>query len=93
MHAATPRPDFAPENRSSRAGKLVAISVVAILLLGTLATLVVVMRRGSSGFVPPARESGAYPFDRSGGKSPADDGAPATETAPSPAPAAPTGVN
>ena len=50
---ADPRPDFAPENRSNRAGKLVAVTVFALLLLGGLATLVVVMTRGSSGIVPP----------------------------------------
>ncbi|MEY5061697.1 MAG: hypothetical protein RIS45_1618 [Planctomycetota bacterium] len=50
---ATQRPDFAPENRSQNAGKVVAIAVFALLLLGGLATLVVVMTRGSSGITPP----------------------------------------
>lgn len=56
-----PRPDFAPENRSSRAGKIVAISVFALLLLGGLATLLVVLNRGSSGFVPPVPGYGQEP--------------------------------
>ena len=55
MNAAT-RPDFAPENRSQNAGKFVAIAVFALLLLGGLATLVVVMTRGSSGITPPAQK-------------------------------------
>ena len=50
------RPDFAPENRSSSAGKIVAVAVFALLLLGGLATLVVVLTRGSSGIVPPPQE-------------------------------------
>ena len=44
-----PRPDFAPENRSRGAGRFIAVSVFALLLLGGLATLVVVMTRGRSG--------------------------------------------
>jgi len=55
MHAQA-RPDFAPENRSSKAGKAVAIAVVATLLLGGLATLVVVLTRGSSGITPPPQQ-------------------------------------
>ena len=51
------RPDFAPENRSSSAGKLVAVSVFALLILGGLATLVVVLTRGSSGITPPPQET------------------------------------
>lgn len=50
------RPDFAPENRSQNAGKIVAIAVFALLLLGGLATLVVVMTRGSSGITPPPQK-------------------------------------
>ena len=50
---ADPRPDFAPENRSPNAGKVVAVAVLALLLAGGLATLVVVLMRGSSGIVPP----------------------------------------
>jgi len=50
------RPDYAPENRSKNAGKIVAISVFALLLLGGLATLVVVMTRGSSGITPPKQQ-------------------------------------
>ena len=53
---ADPRPDFAPENRSQNAGKIVAIAVFALLLLGGLATLLVVMTRGSSGIVPPPQK-------------------------------------
>ena len=44
-----PRPDFAPENRSRGAGRFIPVSVFALLLLGGLATLVVVMTRGRSG--------------------------------------------
>lgn len=47
------RPDFAPENRSQNAGKFVAILVFAVLVLGALASLAVVMTRGSSGITPP----------------------------------------
>ena len=50
------RPDFAPENRSQNAGKIVTIAVFALLLLGGLATLVVVMTRGSSGITPPPQK-------------------------------------
>lgn len=50
------RPDFAPENRSSSAGKLVAIAVFALLVAGGLATLVVVLTRGSSGITPPPQQ-------------------------------------
>jgi hypothetical protein len=50
---ASNRPDFAPENRSRNAGKFAAILVVAVLVLGALASLVVVMTRGSSGITPP----------------------------------------
>jgi hypothetical protein len=55
MHAPA-RPDFAPENRSSKAGKIVAVVVVATLLLGGLATLVVVLTRGRSGITPPPQQ-------------------------------------
>lgn len=44
-----PRPSFAPENRSRGAGRFIAVAVFALLLLGSLATLVVVMTRGRSG--------------------------------------------
>ena len=47
------RPDFAPENRSAGAGKIVAVSVFALLLLGALATLVVVLTRGRTKFADP----------------------------------------
>ncbi|MEY3020853.1 MAG: hypothetical protein RIS86_49 [Planctomycetota bacterium] len=43
------RPDFAPENRSRGAGRLIAVSVFALLLIGAAATLVVVLNRGRSG--------------------------------------------
>lgn len=55
MHDST-RPDFAPENRSSNAGKAVAVAVFALLILGGLATLVVVLTRGSSGITPPPQQ-------------------------------------
>lgn len=54
-----PRPDFAPENRSPNAGKFVAIAVLALLVAGGLATLVVVLTRGSSGITPPTPPAGA----------------------------------
>jgi hypothetical protein len=47
------RPDYAPENRSKNGGKFVAIGVFALLLVGGLATLIVVLTRGNSGIVPP----------------------------------------
>lgn len=47
------RPDFAPENRSPNAGKFVVIAVVALLVLGVLASVAVVLTRGSSGITPP----------------------------------------
>lgn len=47
--ASQPRPDFAPENRSRGAGRFLAVTVFALLLLGGLATLAVVMTRGRSG--------------------------------------------
>jgi hypothetical protein len=50
------RPTYAPENRSANAGKLVAIIVFTLLLLGAVASLVVVLTRGSSGIVPPVQE-------------------------------------
>lgn len=50
---ASGRPDFAPENRSATAGKTIAIVVLALLVFGGLATLVVVLTRGSSGITPP----------------------------------------
>jgi hypothetical protein len=53
MSGTDPRPHYAPENRSKNGGKFVAIGVFALLLLGGLATLVVVLTRGSSGIVPP----------------------------------------
>ena len=56
MSNAPARPDYAPENRSNKAGKLVAVAVFALLLLGGLATLVVVMTRGSSGITPPKQQ-------------------------------------
>lgn len=47
--ADAPRPDFAPENRSPNAGKFVAVLVFALLLAGAIASLVVVLTRGSRG--------------------------------------------
>jgi hypothetical protein len=47
------RPDYAPENRSARAGKIVAVSVFVLLLLGGLATLLVVLTRGRTEFANP----------------------------------------
>ena len=51
-----PRPDFAPENRSPNAGKFIAVLVFALLLAGAVASLVVVLTRGSRG-IEPGRES------------------------------------
>ncbi len=56
MHSPTSRPDYAPENRSPNGGKFVAIGVFALLVVGGLATLVVVLTRGSSGIVPPQQQ-------------------------------------
>jgi hypothetical protein len=73
-----PRPDYAPENRSPNGGKFVAIGVFALLLLGGLATLIVVLTRGSSGIVPPAQ---VIPSARDV-VAPEADAARATESAP-----------
>lgn len=51
--AARERPSYAPENRSERAGRILAIGTFAALLLGALATLLVVLTRGSSGIQTP----------------------------------------
>lgn len=56
MPSPTPRPDYAPENRSPNGGKFVAIGVFALLVIGGLATLVVVLTRGRSGIVPPPQQ-------------------------------------
>ncbi|MCE2885611.1 MAG: hypothetical protein LW806_12030 [Planctomycetaceae bacterium] len=53
MTESSPRPHYAPENRSPNGGKFLAIGTFALLLLGGLATLVVVLTRGSSGITPP----------------------------------------
>ncbi|MFM7260310.1 MAG: hypothetical protein ACKO3W_06865 [bacterium] len=53
MTSSSPRPDYAPENRSPNGGKFLAIGTFVLLLLGGLATLVIVLTRGSSGIVPP----------------------------------------
>jgi hypothetical protein len=51
--AAQERPSYAPENRSARAGRILAVGTFAALLLGALATLLVVLTRGSSGIQTP----------------------------------------
>ncbi len=56
MTEPTRRPHYAPENRSPNGGKILAIGTFALLLLGGLATLVVVLTRGSSGITPPPQE-------------------------------------
>ncbi|MFZ9880432.1 MAG: hypothetical protein ACO3QC_03415 [Phycisphaerales bacterium] len=67
MEKPAPRPSFAPENRSSKAGKIVAVAVFALLLLGGLATLIVVLNRGSAGIVQPLKgEPGGPPADQAG---------------------------
>jgi len=47
------RPSYAPENRSERAGRVLAVGTFVALLLGALATLLVVLTRGSSGIQTP----------------------------------------
>ncbi|MDI9402838.1 MAG: hypothetical protein QM516_03095 [Limnohabitans sp.] len=56
MPEAQSRPHYAPENRSPNAGKFIAVAVFALLILGGMATLVVVLTRGSSGITPPAQK-------------------------------------
>jgi hypothetical protein len=51
--AARERPSYAPENRSARAGKILAVGTFVALLLGGLATLLVVLTRGRSGIDTP----------------------------------------
>lgn len=51
--AARERPSYAPENRSERAGRILAVGTFAALLLGALATLLVVLNRGRSGIDTP----------------------------------------
>jgi len=53
MTEPTQRPSYAPENRSPNGGKILAIGTFVLLLLGGLATLIVVLMRGSSGITPP----------------------------------------
>jgi hypothetical protein len=72
------RPNYAPENRSAGAGKFIAVAVFALLVLGALATLVVVMTRGRTQFANP---------DAGLARPPAEVAAPATEA---PATEAPT---
>lgn len=92
IHGGTPpatRPDYAPENRSPNGGKFVAIGVFALLLVGGLATLIVVLTRGSSGIVPPpqvipsARDVVAPETDAAAPSANETNVAPATESAPS----------
>ena len=64
------RPNYAPENRSAGAGKFIAVAVFALLVLGALATLVVVMTRGRTQFANP---------DAGLARPPAEVAAPATE--------------
>jgi hypothetical protein len=52
MHADA-RPEYSPENRSSSAGKIIAIATLTLLILGSLATLLVVLNRGRSGIDTP----------------------------------------
>jgi hypothetical protein len=82
MHAEA-RPEYSPENRSPTAGKFIAVATLTLLILGALATLLVVLNRGSSGIqTPPQIIDPKSGYDRSGA------GAPPTEPAPSAPPSA-----
>jgi hypothetical protein len=66
MHAEA-RPEYSPENRSAKAGKLIAIATLALLILGTLATILVVVNRGRSGIdTPPQIIDPQSGYNRSG---------------------------
>lgn len=83
MHADA-RPAYSPENRSPNAGKAIAIATLVLLVIGALATLLVVLNRGRSGIETPPQiidPSGGY--NRS--SAPADAGK--TDSSPGPAPA------
>lgn len=66
MHAEA-RPEYSPENRSAKAGKFIAIATLALLILGTLATVLVVLNRGRSGIdTPPQIIDPQSGYNRSG---------------------------
>jgi hypothetical protein len=74
MSTDQPRPSYAPENRSPNAGKFVAIAVFTLLLLGTFASIIVVLTRGSSGIVPAdAPTSGQVEGEPSRGEAPQEE--------------------
>jgi hypothetical protein len=77
------RPDYSPENRSQRAGKVIAIVTLAMLILGGLATLAVVLTRGRSGIqTPPQIINPSAGYGRGGEAPPAATAAPESPTAP-----------
>jgi hypothetical protein len=83
MHAEV-RPEYSPENRSPNAGKFIAVATLTLLILGALATLLVVLNRGSSGIqTPPQIIDPRSGYDRSGAGAP-----PQPEPAPSAPPSA-----
>lgn len=66
MHAEA-RPEYSPENRSPNAGKFIAIATFVLLVVGALATLVVVLNRGKSGIqTPPQIIDPQSGYDRGG---------------------------
>ena len=73
------RPEYSPENRSPKVGKFIAVATLAMLVLGTLATIAVVLNRGRSGIQTPPQI-----IDPSGGYN--RGGAPAPTPAPAAAP-------
>jgi len=82
MHAEV-RPEYSPENRSPNAGKFIAVATLTLLILGALATLLVVLNRGRSGIdTPPQIIDPASGYDRSGvGATPPAADAPASAPA------------
>lgn len=78
----TDRPDYSPENRSQRAGKVIAVVTLAMLVFGGLATFAVVLTRGRSGIqTPPQIISPSPGYGRSGEASSAAPAAPAAPAA------------
>jgi hypothetical protein len=78
------RPDYSPENRSQRAGRIIAIATLAMLVFGALATLAVVLTRGRSGIQTPPQIINPSPgYGRGGEAAPAESAAPGSPAAPS----------